>query len=136
MTSVYVLCLESGSERLCHVATKMDGSTSAPACLPVWRADVAFCLLFHSIKNCRCIMPQKNKPGQRWWQRCWTHTLTLQARLTRYVAGLMWGGVCLASACVLLCGSEMCGWEACTLSWIRAALPTFVQTDCLYIPKL
>jgi len=105
-------------------------------CTCVWRADVVLCLLLRRTASCRCIMLQQTKPGQRWWQRCWTHTLTLQARLTRYVAGLMWGGVCLASACVLLCGSEMCGWEACTFSWIRAALPTFVQTDCLYSPKL
>jgi len=37
--------------------TNMDGSSSAPACLPVWRADVALCLLLRSMAGCRCIMP-------------------------------------------------------------------------------
>ena len=35
----------------------------------------------------------------------------------------MWCAVCLATACVLLCGPETCGWEASASSWICAVLP-------------
>ena len=45
-------------------------------------------------------------------------------------------GRCVFSECMCAAMWFRNVWEACTFSWIRAALPTFVQTDCLYSPKL
>ena len=120
----YIFCVSS-AYIYSHVATNMDGSSSAPTCLPVWRADVALCLLLRRSANCRCIVLQPTKPGQRLWQRCCSHTLTLRARLMGYVVGLMWGTVCFARAIVLPSGSDMCV-RVCVCVW-PVALDGFVQ---------
>ena len=76
--------------------------------LRVWCADIAPCLFVHRTTGCRCIMPQRTKPGQRWWQRCCSHTLPLRASLTWYFVELIWGAVCFAGAIMLPSGSDLC----------------------------
>ena len=102
LTYINILFFVSSVWTYSHSTTNMDEDSSVRTFLPMWHADVALCLLLRSFAGCRCTMPQRSKPGQRWWQRCCTHTLTLRAKLTWYVAGLMWGAVWLASAYVLL----------------------------------
>jgi len=78
------------------------------ACLPaVRRADDALCLLLRRRRaNCRCMLQQWPKRGQRWWQRCCKRTLTLQASLIRFVVEVIWEShcnhaICVACSCVL-----------------------------------